>query len=165
MMIEAKGIGGKWGLGHVYDLTEYFNKQVAAGKIIGVGDAYKYGYFVCHDVWDIHIYRVQVGVNAEYDVEPRTKIIETENISNDDLLDFCIEKYNINHKITGSDARGFIDYLIALLGLETVLKTIVDVDYDRGFETYNVDEYRYDTSLEELIEDIDGGYGISKIDL
>lgn len=50
----------RWPLGHVYDLTEYFNNLVKEGKIVGVGDSYENGYFVCNDVLDSHIYRIQV---------------------------------------------------------------------------------------------------------
>ena len=41
----------------------------------------------------------------------------------------------------------------------------VKYDYDNGFENWDVDEFRYDTSLESLIERIDGGYGITDVNL
>ena len=157
----------KWKLGHVYDLTEYFDKMVKEKKIIGVGDnCYKNGYFVCHDVWDTHIYRIQVGINSEYEEEPRTKIVETENIRHSDLVEFCIEEYNLNEEITNAfDEREIIEVLIAQIGLKELLKAIVKYDYENGFENWDVDEFRYDASLESLIERIDGGYGITKINL
>ena len=154
-----------WKLGEVYDLTEYFNNLVKEKKIVGVGDSYKHGYFVCHDVWDTHIYRIQVGINSEYDEEPRTKIIETEDIHHEDLVDFCIDKYELNEDDFDVDTREKIEILIEKIGLKELLKTIVEKDYDNGFENYDVDEFRYDTPLEHLIDVIDGGYGITKLDL
>ena len=155
-----------WSLGHVYDLTEYFDKMVQEKKITGVGkNCYKHGYFLCHDVWDTHIYRIQVGINSEYEKEPRTKIIETENVHHGDLLKFCVEKYELNEGLFDFDEREIIEVLIAQIGLEELLKVIVEYDYENGFESYDVDEFRYDTPLEKLVKRIDGGYGITKIDL
>ena len=157
----------KWELGHVYDLTEYFDGMVKEKKIVDVGDnCYKYGYFVCHDVWDTHVYRIQVGINSEYEEEPRTKIIETENISHEDLADFCIEKYKLDEEgFFDVDTRKYIEILISKIGLNELLKAIIKYDYENGFENWDVDEFRYDEPLENLIESIDGGYGITKIDL
>lgn len=153
-----------WELGHVYDLTEYFDKMVKENKIVGVGDnCYKYGYFVCHDVWDTHIYRIQVGINSEYEDEPRTKIIETENIHHEDLVEFCIEKFELDEEDFYVDTREKIGILISKIGLNELLKTIVEYDYEYGFENWDVNEFRYDEPLENLIEIIDGGYGITKI--
>ena len=155
-----------WELGHIYDLTEYFNKMVKENKIIGVGDnCYKYGYFVCHDVWDTHIYRIQVGINSEYEDEPRTKIIETENIHHEDLVEFCIEKFELDEEDFNVDTREKIGILISKIGLNELLKTIVEYDYEYGFENWDVNEFRYDEPLENLIKIIDGGYGITKITL
>lgn len=156
----------RWKLGHVYDLTEYFDKMVKEKKITGVGDnCYKHGYFLCHDVWDTHVYRIQVGINSEYEEESRTKIIETENIHHEDLVDFCIEKYQLDENDFDVDTRNKIEILINAIGLKELLKAIVEYDYDNGFENWDVDEFRYDESLENLIERIDGGYGITKINL
>ena len=153
----------KWSLGHVYDLTEYFNSLVDNKKILGVDDCYKHGYFVSHDVWDTHIYRIQVGINAEYDEEPRTKIIETKKISHDELRDYYFDNYNLNLSLF--DEREIVDLLVEQIGIEKVLKAIIEIDYDNGFENDDVNEYRYDTPLEQLIRDIDGGYGITKFKL
>lgn len=161
-----------WNLGHVYDLTEYVTGLAKIGKILGITDnnnncCYEHGYFLCHDVWDTHIYRIQVGINSEYEDEPRTKIIETENIHHSDLLDYCIEKYELNGDLIRKtfDDRETIEILIAQIGLEEILKSLVEMDYDNGFENWEVNEYRYDEPLENLVKRIDGGYGITKIHL
>ena len=163
-MIDAMNM--RWKLGHVYDLTEYFDKLVKEKKIIGVGDnCYKHGYFLCRDVWDTHIYRIQVGINAEYEDEPRTKIIETENIPHEDLVEFCIERYELDEDDFDVDTREKIEILISKIGLNELFKAIIKYDYSNGFDNWDVDEFRYDEPLENLIETIDGGYGITKIDL
>lgn len=156
----------KWDLGHSYNLTQYFNDLVRANKIIGTNNCYEHGYFVAHDVWDTHIYRIQVGINSEYEVEPRTKIIETYDISNSDIAEYCIEKYNMSsYCFRNSDEREYIDLLINRLGIEDLLKAIVELDYENGFDNEDVTEFRYDTPISELIESIDDGYGISEIEL
>ena len=155
-----------WKLGHVYDLTKYFDDKVKVGDIwMPDKNIYEHGYFVCHDVWDTHVYRIQVGINSEYEEEPRTKIIETYNVRHDDLLEFCIEKYELNDGLREFDEREVIEVLIAQIGLKKLLKAVVECDLDNGFENWDVDKFRYDTPLESLIERIDGGYGITKIEL
>lgn len=159
-----------WTLGHVYDVTEYFNNLVQTDKIIGLKDkdgkcVYEHGYFLCHDVWDTHIYRIQVGINAEYEDEPRTKIIETENIRHGDLLEYCVEKYDLDERLYDFDERSVIELLVAQIGFIELLKSIIELDYDKGFENWDINEFRYDEPLENLVKRIDGGYGITKIDL
>lgn len=88
------------------------------------------------------------------------------NIRHSDLIEFCIEEYNLNEEIANTfDEREMIEVLIAQIGLKELLKAIVKYDYENGFENWDVDEFRYDASLESLIERIDGGYGITKINL
>ena len=161
-----------WSLGHVYDVTKYVNAMVNAKKFSGIEDEngeclYKYGYFLCRDVRDVHVYRIQVGINMEYEKEPRTKIIETENISHGTLLDYCLENYALDYSahFKGVDDRKIIDFLLMYIGLENILKSLVAIDYENGFENFDVSEYRYDTSIEALREIIDGGYGITEINL
>ena len=157
----------KWNLGHVYDLTDYFSKRAKDIYCTDKnGEPYYKGYYVATDVWDTHIYRIVVGINSEYEDEPRTKIIEQENIRHWNLLEYVIEEYDVPETLCdGIDERKYIDMLVAYMGIEDLLKAIFEYDADNGFENYDVEEYRYDTPIERLIEDIDGGYGISKIDL
>lgn len=169
---EQFNVGNVWILGSVYNLTEYFNDLVKNNKIVGVTNkegkcCYEHGYFVCHDVWDTHIYRIQVGINSEYEEEPRTKIIETGNIRHSDLMNYCVDKYELDGDLIRKnfDVREFTGVLISQIGLKEILKSIVELDYDNGFENYDVDEFRYDEPLETLIKRIDGGYGIQDISM
>lgn len=151
-----------WKLGHVIDVTDYFNFLTDSEQIIGTNNCYKYGYFIANDVWDTHIYRIQVGLNSQYNPEPDTKIIEMYNISHEDLLDFCKEEYDISiNKYI--DLRSSIASLIYKIGIDKLLKIIIHYDYDNGFDNWDIKEYRFNTPLTELISNIDGGFGISKI--
>lgn len=151
-------------LGHVYNVTDYFNYLTQTNQIVGTNDCYKYGYFIAHDVWDTHIYRIQIGLNSNYESEPDTKIIETYNIPHEELLEFCKAEYNISIN-KNIDIRKAISALINKIGLHKLLKIIIHFDYDNGFDNWDVDEFRFNTPLSELISTIDGGYGITKIDL
>lgn len=168
-MVLGKITKDGWGLGHVVDVTQYIIDMSDANKIVGLKNKegkniYENGYFICHDVLDTHIYRIQVGINSEYDYEPRTKIIETNDISHEKLAEYCAEKFELGY-LSDIDVREVTDFLIHGIGVEKLLKAIVEIDYDDGFENCDVDEYRYDTPLSELINNIDGGYGITKIEL
>ena len=157
----------KWNLGHVYDLTDYFNSK--AKEIFCTdnnGEPYYKGYYVATDVWDTHIYRIVVGINAESEDEPRTKIIEEERLPHYKLAEHCIEELNVPSELfEDADERCYVDILLKYLGIKELLKTIFECDSCNGFETYDVEEYRYDTPMETLIDDIDGSYGISKISI
>lgn len=169
--------------GHCYDVTEYVTKLSDEKKIIGLGDKgkclYRHGYFVCFDVFDTHIYRVQVGINSKYETEPDTKIIEQYDIAHDELLEFCIENYNdkfINLYDRGGkevltaieknvSVKEYAGLLLDVFGLEEFLKIVVEFDAEIGFENTVTSEFRYDTPLDVLIRKIDGGYGITKVAL
>lgn len=168
-------------LGHSYDVTGYVTEMANAKKIIGItnekGCLYQHGYYICHDVRDTHIYRIQVGINSMYEKEPETKIIEQYDISHEALLEFCIENYEeLLTKTTAGrkvliaeanqvDSRKYTELLLAAFGFEKLLKIIVELDYEDGFENSDVTEYRYNTPLENVIDKVDGGYGITKVDL
>ncbi len=168
-------------LGHPYDITSYIIEKADKKEIIGIsnekGCLYQHGYFVCHDVRDTHIYRIQVGINLMYKKEPDTKIIEQYDISHEALLEFCIENYEellvkttagrklLNAEINQIDSREYTELLLIAFGFEKLLKIIVEFDVENGFENSDVTEYRYNTPLEFLVKKVDGGYGITKVDL
>lgn len=143
-------------LGHVWDCTEIFKQKVNNGEVVGVGKGdemiYRYGYFIVYDVWDFHVYRVQVGINAEYEDEPRTKIVEKWDVSKEDVLEAL-------------DVHDYEDVRTAFDSLEEItVKEIVDAIIELDcFDNDRVEEYRYNASLEEIYTDIDGGYGITKL--
>ena len=146
----------KFRLGHVWDCTEVFKQKVNNGEVVGVGKGdemiYRYGYFIIYDVLDFHVYRVQVGINAEYEDEPRTKIVEQWDISKADVLEeLGVDDYE--------DVRTAFDSLEEI-SIKEIVDTIIGLDC---FDNDDVTEYRYDTPLEVIYADIDGGYGITKL--
>ena len=147
----------KFDLGHVFDLTEYAKKTFK-------GADYSAGYFICEDTWDFHVYRIQIGINSEYEDEEDTKIVEQDDIHKSDLIEY-LEDEGIATLPEG-DERIVIDRYIGSNPerFRQIAKAVADFDYDRGFENWDVTEYRYDEPIETLIEDIDGGYGITKLD-
>ena len=162
----------KWDLGQTYDVTDYFNKQAENGNIIGVINRngaciYENGYFFCRDVRNVHVYRIQVGINSMYEEEPRTKIIEMKSLSYKDLAELCVEKYDVSEELLTYDERVIINQLIDKIGIEEVLKTLVGLDYESGFENDTVKEFRYDEPLKTLKDVIWGGsdFGMKKIRL
>ena len=147
----------KFTLGHVFDLTEYAKKTFKGGD-------FSAGYFICEDVWDFHVYRIQIGVNSEYEAEEDTKIIEEEQIHKSNLIEY-LEEEGIA-VLPDEDERCVIDSYIGNNSerFKQIAKAVADYDYDNGLENWGVEEYRYNTPIEDLLEDIDGGYGITKLD-
>ena len=157
----------KWKLGHVYDCTEYVKQLALSGEIVGLKKPdgttlYEHGYFVGADVFDLHIYRVCVGINQEYEDEPRTKIVEQVDISKDDLIE-KLKELELAFPFGFQDSRVIFDELLEydIVTINDMIKAAIDIDYERCFENDDIEEYRYDTSLEEIRSDIDGGYGIT----
>ena len=164
-------------LAHVYDITNYVEQQSKKD-----GHSYKYGYFISRNVFCVHIYRIVVGYNSEYEIEPRTKLIEQFNLDNNVLKDYVEENYGMH--LDGDCISYPQDILDELLikyatndeklkeseaidfALQDFLKIIYNADMDiEGFSNCDVEEYRYDTPIRKLIEDIDGGYGITKVEI
>lgn len=161
----------KWKLGHVYDCTEYVKKLALSGELVGLKKAdgetlYEHGYFIGFDVFDLHVYRVCVGINAEYEDEPRTKIVEMTDISKYDLIDELKEQ-EIVPPLIDIDVRVMFNEILEydIATISDILKAVITIDYDRCFENDKVREYRYDTSLDEIYSHIDGGYGITKAEI
>ena len=146
----------KFRLGHNYDIT-------AQVKQLGWWDDSLAKYYICADVYDFHVYRIIVGFNSEYEAEPRTKLIEQGDISKYKVLDEVQE--NMNMIICYDDIREFPSILIDAdfedMGFKSIIKAVVDLD---GGDNDDLKEYRYDTPIEELINDIDAGYGITVLD-
>ena len=147
----------KFSLGHVFDLTEY------AKKAFGACADYSAGYFICEDTWDFHVYRIQIGINSEYEDEEDTKIVEWEQIHKSDLIDYLAEEDIVTLPL--GDERVVIDRYIGNNDekFRQICKAVADYDYDNGFENWDVKEYRYDEPIETLLDDIDGGFGITKL--
>ena len=147
----------KFRLGHNYDVTEYV-KQFSYYASDSLAK-----YYICNDVWDFHIYRIIVGFNSEYDEEPRTKLIEQTDVSKQEVREAVEEDLNMG--IVCGDIRNFPSVLINAdfedMGFKSIIKSVVDLD---GGDNDDLKEYRYDTPIEELISDIDGGYGITVLD-
>ena len=142
-------------LGHVYDVTSYVKKEnnVSAGYT---------KYYVSSDVWDFHVYRILEGFNSEYEKEPRTKLIEQGDIHKREVLEEMETEFGM---LFSGDIRNFPNRTFENETTDDWIKEIIKIiiDLDDG-ENEDVLEYRYDTPIETLISDIDGGYGITVLD-
>lgn len=152
----------KYELGHCYDLTEHFTQLVKDRKIIGVN--YEHGYFVCFDVWDIHIYRILANMNSDFEQEPGAWIVEQNDIRYDKFVDFCVETAALDDRIEYDylDEREIMDKLVKDLPMNIILDRVIAYDYDSGFENYDYEEF---SSHAECIRVIDDGYGITVVNM
>lgn len=152
----------KFALGHVYDVTEFHEKIYTSGYA---------KYYICSDVWDFHVYRVLVGINSEGEEEPRTKIVEENLISKSQVRAQLSE--NLDMFLEFEDIRNFPGYLFENrykflatdMTADDWFKAIIEcvIDEDCG-DCYDTTEFRYDTAMEVIIDEIDGGYGITVLD-
>lgn len=144
---------------HNYDITEY---AMNAYKKEYYSNPPFQGYVISSDTWDFHVYRIQIGWNAQYDEDEDTSIIEQENIANRDVAELLEEKFET--EIPYMDERSLPPYLVREFGLEEVLKAVFEKDVDNGFENWDVYEHYTDdvNDLKEIINDI---WGTTKIDI
>lgn len=147
----------KFSLGHNYDVTEYVKKFGWCSDSLTK-------YYICADVWDFHVYRIVVGFNSEYEKEPRTKLIEVGDIDKRYVLETVEE--NLNTAIFCGDMREFPSIFLKADSEDKRFKSIIKavVDLDDG-DNADLEEYRYDTPIDKLIDDIDAGYGITVLDV
>lgn len=157
-----------------YDATKYFSNLAGLKKVYGVDEIYKHGYYIANDTNDFQVYRIQVGINSQYEAEEDTKIIEWDKISKYEFIDFIEENEIIDEDKLGkmkkiaenthSDNNQMIKYLTNLvfaeLPLETVISIIINIDADKGFENWDSKEFRYNTDLKELVDVISNGSDI-----
>lgn len=129
-------------LGHVYDVTDYYHNHK------NNGDDFE-RYYICADVLDFHIYRIVLGYNSEYEEEEDTKLIERTDIDKRDIIKYI--NFPSKCKMIGVRDNWF----------KEVVKAVINCD---TYDNDDVIEFRYNTPIEELIDTIDSGYGITVLD-
>lgn len=93
-------------------------------------------YFIAFDVRSVHILRIQENINDDYEEDEGSVLIEHEMVNYfPDIIRYFEEHYDIGEYM--GDDRIFIDKMIATLGIEKVLKAIVDYDEENGYENYD----------------------------
>lgn len=142
---------------HNYDITEY---AMNAYKKECYSNPPFQGYVICSDTWDFHVYRIQIGLNAQYDEDEDTSIIEQDKISNRNVAEWLEEKFET--EIPYMDERSLPPYLVREFGLDEVLKAVFEKDVDNGFENWDVYEH-YTTDIDDMKHIIEDIWGITEI--
>ncbi len=128
---NAKFNLGFWRLALIFEFGKY--TEITDFVLSFMPNHYTQGYiryFICADVLDFWLIRVQKDVNDEYEPEDGVFLLERDKIA----MDHKGEKLTI-----------------------TKVKEIIEND-----DLSNWDNQQYD-NLEDLIDDIDGGFGINNL--
>lgn len=140
-----------------YDVTNKMNELIDKGELFSyTKDSYKKLY-ICMDTHDFWISRVQEGYNSEYEEEEGKWLIEREKIDKYSFIEFVSEKTGKEYKVSDRFQR---DNIIDRLSVNRVIEYLILMDDDKGLEGW--DNLECD-SLEEVIEAIDGGFGIIQL--
>jgi len=137
-----------------YDVTSKMNQLIDKGELFSYAKDYYKKLFICMDTNDFWISRVLEGYNREYDQEQGRWLIEREKIDKYAFIDFLSEKTGKEYEVNDRYQR---EYIIDRVPVDKVIEYLILMDDDKGLEGW--DSLECD-SLEEVIEALDGGFGI-----
>lgn len=103
---------------------------------------------------EIEIYRVQTGINKDYDDEDGTTIVEYRRLCLTTILkEQALHIYadNINNVVDLADPKQMYN-----MSLRRIMQRIVDYDESHGFENRTITEYRKCVYFNEVLKDIQG---------
>lgn len=145
-----------------YDVTDYVKELCRGKELECYADCDFEGVYVCEDSNDYWIVRIQKGYNANYDKDENSYLAEREKISVFDVADKLSETYGrklpqFNTPISDFVYRNGIKRWIDRFSDNQIVKTVLQIDDFNGLENWDC----WDSdSIDELIEDIDGWFGI-----
>lgn len=148
-----------------YDVTEYV-KELCKNKELEcyVGCDFK-GVYVCEDSNDYWIVRISKGYNADFEEDENSYLAEREKISLYDVADKLSEAYGrklpqFDTPISDFAYRNEIKRWIDRFSDKQIIKAVLQIDDFNGLENWDC----WDSdSMDEIIRDIDGGFGIMKM--
>lgn len=112
-------------------------------------------YYVCQDVHDFWICRVQENLNIDYEPEDGTYLLERHQIDHYDFITFLEETQACEvDDITNRQKK---DSFLNGLSLSLVVDHLLLLDEKTGFENDDCDDFE---CFEDCEETIDDGFGI-----
>ena len=102
----------------------------------------------------MHVYRVVEGYNEYYEEESGTFLVEHEKISKLDLVRELVQLKGIGASFS---ARASAESIISKASADEIILATLILDNNNGLSNYATYEH---VSVQEAIEQIDGGYGI-----
>jgi hypothetical protein len=142
-----------------YNVTGLVKKMIEQGKLDCYSDCIDSlaGVYICSDIRDFWIARINKELNDEYEEEDGVYLIERNKIDNWDVIEKVGEVFNKStpRQYTRMDMHNFINDASERMLFESVLM----IDDFNGLE--NWDNYQCD-GLEEAIETIADIYGIEE---
>lgn len=138
------------------DCTKFIKELVTAGKLDR--ECLMYTQYIIAFSGDknseIEIYRVQTGVNSDYDDEDGTTIVEYRKYSN---LTEVLRENCFNIHIYASNIIDLADPKQSYnLSLRDIIQLIVNDDETHGFENRTITEYKKCVYFSEVLKDIQG---------
>lgn len=143
--------------GKFYKVTENLNKLIENKEVYSYTKDYCKDLFICEDTHDFWVCRILKNMNEEYEEEEDIYLLERNKINKYDFLNF-MDRDN-EDKIDCNINKKTLELFISCLGTTEIINSIIKLD-DEGLENWDAKEY-YD--YDEIIEDIDGGFGIIDI--
>lgn len=134
--------------------TEYIKELVTAGKLDEECLMYVQYIITLSDDenGEIEIYRVQTGINKDYDDEDGTTIVEYRRLYLTTILkEQALHIYadNINNIVDLADPKQMYN-----MSLRNIIQLIIDYDESHGFESRTITEYKKCVYFSEVLKDL-----------
>lgn len=151
------------------EFAKYYNVTETVKKLHNDGflDVYSpecgfIGVYMCEDSNDFWVARVQKGYNADYEQDEKKYLMERNKIGIADVAQKLHETRKTKMPIiretdSNYSARNKIkNYINSHFDIE-IITAVLQIDNDDGLSNWDCEDY---DSMEELMEDLDGGFGI-----
>ena len=132
----------------IFDCTDYLKELVKTHRIPNDCSMYEKGYLIkLVNNEELHIYRIQTDINADYEKEHGTTIVEFQRYNTANIFDaFAIYPNDI---ITLTDPKRTYN-----MNLREILKMIIEYDENHGFESWSITEYHKRKNMSDILKTI-----------
>ena len=132
----------------IFDCTDYLKELVKTHRIPNDCSMYEKGYLIkLVSNEELHIYRIQTDINADYEKERGTTIVEFQRYNAANIFDaFAIYPNDI---ITLTDPKRTYN-----MNLREILKMIIEYDENHGFESWSITEYHKRKNMSDILKTI-----------
>lgn len=137
-----------------YHVTKTMNKMINDDLLYSHKGSRIKEIYICRDTNDMWVARIYENLNSDFDYEEGCYLLEREKIDLYELIDFIGEIEDTYYIITSKYlGNSFIDDMDD----KKMIRYVLQYCDENGLEGWDNREY---SSMEDIVGDIDGGYGI-----
>lgn len=132
----------------IFDCTDYMQELVTRKEVPDNCLMYSKGYllrFINND--EVHIYRIQINMDAEYEYNKGVTIVELMIYTMSDIL-YESPLYSDSYKEIFDPMNSYS------ISMRDIIKQIIIFDECKGFECFKITQYRKYTDIESIFDEM-----------